>query len=146
MLPGDRVRRRATGLAAVALSGVLVAGCGGSGSEEPSGEVQQLGEEIKSLTAGEILIKGLRSPKFSGPYRFQPGGYVLRYSQEGGSPGLSVSLESQRGSKREPYQLVIDTDRAAGRTAVDARGRLYVHVVSSADSYELRFTPKRAGS
>ena len=136
------VRRRAGCAALASLLLTVGVACGGSDAEEPD-EIEGLAEELKSLKPGEVLIKGRRSPKFSGPHEFQPGGYVLRFSQEGGSPGLTVSLESTRNSKRPPYQLVVDTKQAAGRASVTVRGRLYVHVVSSAESYELRFTPKR---
>ena len=138
------VRRRAAWAALATMLLTVAAACGGSDAAEEPDEIEGLAEELKSLKPGEVLIKGRRSPKFSGPHEFQPGGYVLRFSQEGGSPGLTVSLESTGDSKRPPYQLVVDTKQAAGRAAVTVRGRLYVHVVSSAESYELRFTPKRA--
>ena len=135
-------RRTATGLLAlVALVG-LAAGCGGSGAGS-SPEAQQVIKNFKSLKPGQFLIQGMRHEKFSGPYLFKPGGYVLQFRQHGGSPQLTVALESHRGSTKKPYQLLTDTDQAAGRAQVTISGRLYVHVRSSADEYVLHFSPKR---
>jgi hypothetical protein len=134
--------RTSTSLLGLVALGTLAAGCGGS-SAGSSEEAQQVIKNFKSLQRGEFLIQGMRHEKFSGPYAFKPGGYLMRFQQNGGEPQLTVSLESQRGTAKKPYQLIADTDQSAGRRPVTISGRLYVHVRSSADGYVLRFTPKR---
>ena len=119
-----------------------VSGCGGS-NDDGSSEADQVISNLKALKPGEILIQGQRSEKFSGPYTFKPGGYSLLFRRLGDSGRLAVSLESQRGSKQKPYELLVDTDRATGRRTVAVKGKRYVHITSSADGYVLRFTPKR---
>jgi hypothetical protein len=134
--------RTVTLLLGVVALAPLAAGCGRSGAGS-SPEAQQVIRNFKSLHPGEVLIQGMRHEKFSGPYAFKPGGYVMRFQQHGGSPQLTVSLESHRGSMKKPYQLIADTQQPAGRGQVTISGRLYVHVRSSADEYVLHFTPKR---
>ena len=134
--------RTSTGLCGLAALAALAAGCGGS-SAGSSEEAQAVIRNFKSLKRGEFLIQGIRHEKFSGPYAFKPGGYVMQFQQDGGSPQLTVSLESNRGATTKPYQQVADTDQPAGRRQVTISGRLYVHVRSSAEGYVLRFTPKR---
>jgi hypothetical protein len=129
----------------LALLCALAAGCGGS-NDDVSSEANEVIRNLKSLKPGEILIQGQRREKFSGPYTFMPGGYVFRFRRLGDSGRLTVSLESQRGSKGQGYKLLLDTDRAAGRRSVPVTGKRYVHILSSADGYVLRFTPKRGAA
>ena len=140
--PMIAARRIATGFLGLVALVALAAGCGRSGAGS-SPEAQQVIRNFKSLHPGEFLIQGMRHEKFSGPYAFKPGGYLLRFQQSGGSPQLTVSLESHRGSMKKPYQRLTDTDQPAGRAQVTISGRLYVHVRSSADEYVLHFSPKR---
>jgi hypothetical protein len=128
-------------LAALALL-CAVAGCGGS-DDDAGAEANEVISNFKSLKPGEILIQGQRREKYSGPYTFEAGGYSFRFQRLGDSGRLAVSLESQRGSKQKPYELLVDTDRATGRGSVTVKGKRYVHISSSADGYVLRFTPKR---
>jgi hypothetical protein len=131
-------------LAVVSLAGFF-GGCGGS-NEDAGPEVEDVIKNFKSLKPGEILIQGQRKDKFAGPYTLRRGGYVLRFQREGESGNLTVALESQRGSKQPPYQLLLaDSDQKAGRREVTLSGKLYVHVTSTADGYLLRFTPKVRG-
>lgn len=133
-------------LFAIALLCALAAGCGGSSDDEASSEANEVIRNFKSLKPGEILIQGERREKFSGPYTFKTGGYLLRFRRLGDSGRLTVSLESRRGSQQEPYQLLVDGDRQQGRRTVTVEGKRYVHILSSADGYVLRFTPtQRAG-
>jgi hypothetical protein len=125
----------------LALLCALAAGCGGS-NDDVSSEANEVIRNLKSLKPGEFLIQGQRREKFSGPYTFKPGGYLLRFRRLGDSGRLTVSLESQRGSKDSGYKLLVDTERAMGTRSVPAKGKRYVHIVSSADGYLLRFTPK----
>jgi hypothetical protein len=128
-------------LAVVSLAG-LVAGCGGS-NEDAGAEADEIVKSFKALKPGEILIQGQRREKFSGPYTFRRGGYVMRFQRDGDSGNLTVALESQRGSKEPPYQVLLaDSDQQAGRREVTLSGKLYVHITSTADGYEVRFTPK----
>jgi len=120
----------------------LAAGCGGS-KDGASLEANEVIRNLKSLKPGEILIQGERREKFSGPYTFKPGGYLFRFRRLGDSGRLTVSLETRRGSKRAGYKLLVDTERAMGTRSVPVKGKRYVHIVSSADGYLLRFTPKR---
>jgi hypothetical protein len=123
----------------------LATGCGGS-KDDASLEANKVIENLKSLKPGEILIQGQRREKFSGPYTFEAGGYSFRFQRLGDSGRLAVSLQSQRGSKQKPYELLVDTDRATGKRSVTVKGERYVHISSSADGYVLRFTPKRRAS
>lgn len=130
-------------VAAVALVMGLAA-CGGSGSEEAAPDAQAVVEELKSLTKGEILIKG-SSPRRYGPYVLEPGGYVLRFQQPSAgdaSQRLVVALESRPGSTSKPYALVVDSEDRAGSRAVGMSGKLYVNVMDAGGAYELRLTPK----
>jgi hypothetical protein len=120
----------------------LAAGCGGS-KDGASLEANEVIRNLKSLKPGEILIQGERREKFSGPYTFEGGGYVFRYRRLGDSGHLTVLLESRRGSKQNPYEPLVDTDGAKGTRSVTVKGKRYVHIVSSANGYVLRFTPKR---
>ena len=130
---------------AVVLLAALVGGCGGS-NEDAGAEADEIVKNLKALKPGEILIQGQRRERFSGPYTLRRGGYVLQFRREGESGNLTVALESQRGSKRAPYQLLLaDSDQKAGRREVTLSGKLYVHVTSTADGYMLRFTPKPRG-
>lgn len=130
---------------ALTLLCALAAGCGGS-NDHVSSEANDVIRSFKSLKPGEILIQGQRREKYSGPYAFRPGEYVFRFRRLGDSGRLTVSLESHRGSKQNPYKLLVKTDRQAGRRSVRVKGERYVHILSSADGYVLRFTPKqRAG-
>jgi hypothetical protein len=131
-------------LAIVSLAG-LVGGCGGS-SDDAEAEAQNVLQNIKALKPGEILIHGQRREKYSGPYTLQRGGYVLRFQREGESGKLTVALESQRGSKQAPYQLLLaDSEQKAGSREVTLSGNFYVHIRSTAEGYVLRFTPKTRG-
>jgi hypothetical protein len=134
----------AAGLVAVATLG---AACGSKSSESAEALDQQaLLRQLRNVKRGEVLIIGRKPVRFGGPYVFRPGGYVLRFMQtptvSDGRPQLRVSLESRRGSRQSPYQLVLDTDRLRGRASVRISGRLIVHVVTNSGSYVLRFTPR----
>jgi hypothetical protein len=142
-------RRTAQGLLgwALVLTG-LAAGCGAKsgGSQHGDGlDTTALLKQLRNVKKGEILIIGQKPVRFSGPYSFRGGRYVFRFTQRGGEasvrPHLRVSLESRRGSRQKPYQLVVDTDRVRGQAPVRISGRLFVHVVTSSPSYLLRFTP-----
>jgi hypothetical protein len=131
----------------LALAGVGV-GCGAKSGSSPQAEdvnTTALLQQLRSVKKGEVLIIGKKPIRFGGPYSFRRGGYVFRYTQnagdKGGRPHLRVSLESRRGSRQKPYQLVVDTNRRRGRAPVRISGRLFVHVVTSSPSYLLRFTP-----
>ena len=136
---GPRSTLPALGLALLC---ALTAGCGGS-KDDASSEANEVIRNLKSLKPGEFLIQGQRREKFSGPYTFKPGGYLFRFRRLGDSGRLTVSLETRRGSKRAGYKLLVDTERAMGTRSVPVKGKRYVHIVSSADGYLLRFTPKR---
>ena len=135
-------RRRA--FVAVSVLAVLTAGCGGSASgDAESPEAQEVVKELGALRPGEIVIKG-SSPRAYGPYTLEPGGYVFRFEQQADGPArILVALESKRGSRAEPYELLVDSDAGSGRRRVALSGKLYVHVLSAAAEYELRFTPRR---
>jgi hypothetical protein len=128
---------------ATALAASLVAGCGGSGSSDAaSSDAQEVVKELRSLRAGEIVIKG-SSPRAYGPYTLEPGGYVFRFEQQAEGPAkIMVALESKRGSRAEPYELLVDSEAPSGTRRVGLTGKLYVHVVRAEAGYELRFTPK----
>lgn len=131
-------------LAVVSLAG-LVGGCGGSNGGAGA-EADQIVKNLQALKPGEIMIQGQRREKFSGPYTFRRGGYILSFERVGENGNLTVSLESQRGSKQRPYQLLLaDSGQQAGRREVTLSGKLYVHVTSTAEGYVLRFTPKTRG-
>jgi hypothetical protein len=130
-------------LAVVSLAG-FVGGCGGS-NEDAGPEVDEIVKNLKALKPGEILIQGQRREKFSGPYTLRRGGYTLQFQREGDGK-LTVALESQRGSKQPPYQLLLnDSHQRTGSRKVTLSGKLYVHITSTADGYVLRFTPKVRG-
>lgn len=132
-------------LAIVSLAG-FAGGCGGS-SDDPGAEAQDVLQNLKSLKPGEIMIQGQRREKFSGPYALRPGGYVMGFERVGERGNLTVLLESTRGSKQPPYQLLLaDSGQKTGRREVTLSGKVYVHVKSTADGYVLRFTPKAGGS
>ncbi len=119
----------------------LVGGCGGS-NEDAGAEADEIVKNLKALKPGEILIQGQRREKFSGPYTLRRGGYVLQFQREGDG-NLTVALESRRGSKQPPYQVLLaDSEQKSGRREVTLSGKLYVHTTSTADGYVLRFTPK----
>lgn len=118
----------------------VVAGCG-SGSDDSREEVEEVVEQLKSLKKGEILIQGFSAPRVVGPYRFEPGGYVLSYTHEG-SERLKVALGSKAQSQQQPSQLLVDSDQASGTKAVTLTGKLYVHIVDADGAYTLRFKPK----
>ena len=131
-------------LAFISLTG-LVGGCGGS-KEDSGAEAEEIVQSLKSLKPGEILIQGKRKEKFSGPYTLRRGGYVLQFQRVGASGSLTVALESQRGSKQPPYKILLaDSSQTGGRREITLSGRFYVHVVSTADGYVLRFAPKGGG-
>jgi hypothetical protein len=128
---------------------LALAGCGGGGTDEDADALARgLARDVKALKRGEILIRGERSPRFSGPYRFGRAGYVLRYRQTGEPRAerrlLTVALESRRGSTATPYQLVVRTERLRGQARIRVSGELYIHVTTTSPSYELRFTPPSA--
>jgi hypothetical protein len=128
---------------AAAAAILLMAGCGSS-AEPESEEAQAVLEEIESLQEGEIVVRGITTPRVTGPYTFKPGGYVLRFEQTGdGDQRIVVALESRPNSRRAPYQRLVDTTALSGSAQVGVSGRLYVHVFSAAGDYALRFTPKR---
>lgn len=135
-------RRLVAGLVVLAVLGPVAVACGGT-SDSDKQEAQEVIRALKSLKPGEFLIEGRRREKYSGPYTFGRGGYVLRFRRIGGSGRLAVALESVRGSRQKPYQRLLDTGLPSGKRDVALSGRLYVHVTSSADGYILRFTPKR---
>jgi hypothetical protein len=128
----------------LAAAAMLLAGCGGSSGDDED-DAEAVIQSFKELKPGEILIQGLKAEKFSGPHRLRKGGYVLTFERTGDEGTLSVSLESVRGSTRPPYQLVLKESRAeTGRRPVTVSGQLWVHIRSSADSYVVRLTPKKA--
>jgi hypothetical protein len=138
--------RNAGAVLAFAVLAVVASGCGGSEGNEDA-EAEAVISRLKSLKPGEILIQGQRKEKFSGPYTLRKGGYVLRFQRMGDEGRVTVSLESKRGSRQQPYELVLDDfDRQAAQRSVTVTGKVYVHVQSSADGYLLRFTPKRPAS
>ena len=99
-------------------------------------------EELESLSAGEIVIKG-SSPRSYGPYTLQPGGYVFRFEQQADGPArIVVVLESKPGTRAQPYALLADSEERSGTRRVVLTGKLYVHVARAEAEYELRFTPK----
>jgi hypothetical protein len=126
---------------ALTLAAGIAAGCG-SGSDDSANEAQKVVQQLKSLQKGDILIQGFSAPRVLGPYQFKPGGYVFSYRQNGGA-GLRVALESKSGSRRQPYQLLVDSDQTSGRSSVALAGKLYVHVLEADGEYMLRFRPKR---
>jgi hypothetical protein len=134
--------RSVSASAVAALVMLLAAGCGG-GAESESDEAQRVLGEIQSLQAGEILIRGIATPRTTGPYTFKPGGYVLRFEQTGDGDRIVVALESRPNSQRDPYQRLVDAAARSGSAQVGVSGKLYVHVLSAAGDYTLRFTPKR---
>ena len=133
--------RRWASVAAAAIL-ALGAGCGGSGSDEAeSPDAQKVVQELESMREGEIVIKG-SSPRAYGPYTLEPGGYVFRFEQESEGPArILVALESKRGSRTKPYELLVDSEAPSGRRRVGLSGKLYVHVMRADAEYELRFTP-----
>ena len=142
-------RRTGQGLlgGALMLTG-LALGCGAhsGGSEKAGGlDTTALLKQVQNVRKGEVLIIGQKQVRFSGPHLFHGGRYVFRFTQrareDGHQPHLRVSLESRRGSRQKPYEVVVNTRRAAGRAVVSINGRLFVHVVTSSASYVLRFTP-----
>ena len=137
------VSRRGPAFAAAAALAVLAAGCGGSGSSDSAGpEAEEVVEELKSLRAGEIVIKG-SSPRAYGPYTLERGGYVFRFEQQAdGRARIVVALESKPGSRAQPYALLVDSEERSGTRPVALAGKLYVHVRSAEAEYELRLTPK----
>ena len=139
IIAAPRSSLRALGLALLC---ALAAGCGGS-KDDARSEANEVIRNLKSLKPGEILIQGQRREKFSGPYTFKPGGYLLHFRRLGDSGRLTVSLEKRRGSKQGGYELLVETERAMGTRSVPVKGKRYVHIISSADGYLLRFTPKR---
>jgi hypothetical protein len=133
-------RPRAILCVVAAVCSVTAAGCGSS-SEDTDGDAQAVLEELESLKPGERLIKSSRAPRFSGPYAFRRE-YVFHFRQaEAGR--VTVALESQRGSRKRPYQLLVDADARSGTARVAVRGTLHVHVIRAAGPYVLRFTPAR---
>lgn len=137
---------RLWGVAVALLVAAAVAGGCGSSSDDVSGEAEKVVSQLDSLQEGEILIQGMTAPRVMGPYVFKPGGYVLRFEQPGAreseEKGLIVALESKPGSRAEPYQLLVDSDRDSGTKEVSVSGNLYVHIVRAPGDYLLRFTPK----
>jgi hypothetical protein len=132
---------------ALVLTGLGV-GCGAKsgGSQHGDGlDTTALLKQLRNVKKGEVLIIGQKPVRFSGPYSFHGGRYVFRFTQRrretGDQPHLRVSLESRRGSRQKPYELVVDTNRASGRGTLTISGRLFVHVVTTSPSYVLRFTP-----
>lgn len=139
--------RSVAGFAAIVLSAIAVAGCGGSqpdasSDDAPSEDARSVLENLESLGKGDIVISASSSRAF-GPFTFGPGGYVLRFKRGGSDGRLSVTLESKPNSRMQPFQHVLDTTEASGSRSVNVSGKLYVRVVSTASSYELRFTPRR---
>ena len=127
---------------AVAVLAAVAAGCGGSGSGDTgSPEAQEVVQELESLREGEIVIKG-SSPRAYGPYTLEPGGYVFSFEQQAdASARIVVALESKPGSRKQPYALLANSEERSGTRRVALSGKLYVHVLSAAAEYELRFTP-----
>jgi len=139
------LRPGSTSILAVVSVAFLVGGCGGS-NEDAGAEADEIVKNLKALKPGEILIQGQRREKFSGPYTLRRGGYVLHFQREGERGNLTVALESQRGSKQPPYQVLLaDSEQRAGSREVTLSGKLYVHITSTADGYVLRLTPKVRG-
>jgi hypothetical protein len=137
--------RKAGAVLVLAALAVVAGGCGGSEGNEDA-EAQAVISRLKSLKPGEILIQGQRKEKFSGPYTLRKGGYVLRFQRMGDEGRVTLSLESRKRSRQQPYELVLsDFDRQAARRNVTLTGRVYVHVRSSADGYLVRLTPRRPG-
>jgi hypothetical protein len=145
------MRRAVRRIAGSLLGGALVlaaVGCGaksGGSQQAEDPDTTALLKQLKDVKKGEVLIIGKKPVRFSGPYSFRGGRYVFRYTQRGneagGRPHLRVSLESRRGSQQDPYELVVDTSRAAGQAVVTISGRFFVHVITTSPSYVLRFTP-----
>jgi hypothetical protein len=129
----------------VATVALFVPACGGDDASQDAAEAEAILSGVKALKPGETLIKGLRVPRVSGPYRLRRGGYVMRFEQAEPQDGerLRVSLESTRGSRRQPYQLVVDTLDRSGQARVTVSGKLYVHVQGGNPPYTLRFSPRR---
>jgi hypothetical protein len=117
----------------------LTAGCGSSRND--ASDTNALLGTLRSLKPGEILIIGKRSPRTAGPFSFEAGGYLLRFTQPRGAH-LRVSVRSSTSTGSDAERLLTDTTRARGAEHVDIAGRLYVRVVASAHSYTLRFTPR----
>ena len=139
MSPVSRSRAAAIATAIVALA----VGCGGSDDEAASPEAEEIVSQLRDLEKGEILVQG-SSARVYGPYSFASGGYTLRFEQPevAEAARLVVALESKRGSKTAPYQLIVDSDERSGTRRVTVSGKLYVHVVTANAGYELRFTPR----
>ena len=131
---------RGLGIGLVLALGIAT-GCG-SGSDDSENEAQEVVERLRSLEKGEIFIQGLSAPRVFGPYRFKPGGYTFNYTHES-TAQLTVALESKPRSRAEPYQLLVDSDRATGTGSVALTGKLYVHVLEADGEYVLRFRPKQ---
>ena len=143
---GRRVTQGVLGGALVLVG--LGVGCAAKsgGSQQPEGlDTTALLKQLQNVKKGEVLIIGQKPVRFSGPYSFRSRRYLFRFKQRaseaGNQPHLRVSLESHRGSRQKPYELVVDTSRLAGRASVTISGRLFVHVLTSSPSYVLRFTP-----
>lgn len=124
---------------------VALAGCGGSDDQTAGPEAEEVVSQLRDLKKGEILVQG-SSERVYGPYSFAPGGYTLTFEQPDVAEAakLVVALESTRGSKTAPYQLIVDSDERSGTRRVTVSGKLYVHVVTANAGYELRFTPRTA--
>jgi hypothetical protein len=133
---------RSAGIALLIAAG-LAGGCG-SGSDDASGEAQEVVEQLKTLQKGEILIQGMSAPRVIGPYDFKAGGYLFSFEhRKAEGKKLTVALESKPRSRTQPYQLLIDSERESGTTSVTHTGKRYVHVLEAGGEYVLRFRPKR---
>lgn len=128
---------------ALLVAAAVAGGCG-SKSDDSGAEAEQVVKQLTSLQRGEILIQGTSSPRVIGPYEFEAGGYVFSFEhREAGGARLTVALESKPESRARPYQLLVDSERGSGTTAVSLTGKLYVHVIAAGGEYVLRFRPKR---
>jgi hypothetical protein len=134
----------ARGAAVALLLAAAVSGGCGSQSDSGEGEADQVVKQLTSLQRGEILIQGTSAPRVIGPYDLKAGGYVFSFEhREAEGERLTVALESKPKSRARPYQLLVDSDRSAGTSAVSLSGKLYVHVVNASGEYVLRFRPKQ---
>lgn len=129
--------------AAVVLCTLAAGACGGSNEGDASSdEARSVLEDLGSLGKGEIVIKAKSSGAF-GPYRFKRGGYLFRFRRDSPGGRLTVRLESEPNSRRQPFQDLVDTTDVSGRHTVNVSGKLYVSVANTGGSYELHFTPRR---
>jgi hypothetical protein len=116
--------------------------CGG-GSPSGGEEAQQVLSDLRSVRAGEFLIRASTSPQSFGPFEFKAPAYVLQFEHGDGSGGphdlvVSIGREEDEG---DSARVVVDTSEGAGRKRVVLQGPLYIHVLDAGSPYVIRFTP-----